>query len=121
MNLRAQVEEDLAFTLEDPDGFGMSVTLIGPTGATQEVYGQVLYPAKIDPMDDMEVVVRKTVVTLRRSSLSPVPASGEKWSCEIPVSPVSGASTELYMIEQPTEGGESLGFIRLYLTKAKQS
>lgn len=129
MNLREQVESDLSFTLEglwglpveliDPDGNEITLTVSGAP-----LVGQILYDVvKINPETGEEMIVNKPVVTLRRSSLSRVPEPGEKWFVRIPTSPSTTATKEDFIIDQtrPPEGGASIGFIRLYLRRAKES
>lgn len=124
MNLRAQAEADLAVTLEDEvTGFGMTVELISPDGEVIEAVGQVLYDS-IETNDmGLQTIVHKPVVTLRRSSLSRVPLSKDRprWACRIPISLEPDAETSTYIVENPTEGGGSIGLIRLYLTRAEQA
>jgi len=122
MNLREQAEADLAATLEDPGDWGLPVILISPDGEIQELYGQIVYDTRrFDPEIGMDVVVHQPVVTLRRSSLIRVPAAGEKWAVRIPELPSSTAAKITHAIERAPEGGKSIGFIRLYLTKAIQA
>jgi hypothetical protein len=120
MSLRHRIERDLAVTLEGE--FGLPVVLISPNGIEQELVGQVLYDTmRIDPDTGATIVINQPVVTLRRSSLIRIPISGERWAVKIPATPLEGAALETYFLEQPTEDGRSMGFIRLYLTKVVQS
>jgi hypothetical protein len=131
MNLRAQAEADLATTLEDVDGFGMPVILIAPdgtvidkkAGTTVALTGQIVYDSTETSEIGIPTIVHKPVVTLRRSSLSriPLPTDRPRWACRVPVSPLVGAPLATFLVENPTEGGGTLGFVRLYLTRAEQS
>lgn len=123
MNLRAQAEADLAVSLEDITGFGLPVELITPDGEVIEAVGQVLYDSTITNEMGLETIVHKPVVTLRRSSLSRIPLSTDRprWACRIPGTPSPDADLVTYIVETPTEGGGSIGFIRLYLTRAEQA
>jgi hypothetical protein len=122
LNLRVQIEEDLATTLESADDFGLPVILISPDGEIQEVNGQILYDTqKIDPETGLDMIVHKPVVTLRRSSLTRIPAGGEKWGIRIPETPDPDADKTLHMLEQAPEDGRSIGYIKLYLTRAVQA
>lgn len=122
MNLRVQIEEDLALTLESPDDYGLPVKLIDPDGGIQELNGQVLYDTKvIDPETGLPVIVHQPVVTLRRSSLTRVPRAGEKWAVSIPEVPGPDADKVLHTVERAPEDGGSIGFIRLYLMRVKQA
>ena len=69
------------------------------------------------------VVVHEPLVTLRRSSLTRVPAAGERWEVKFPISPVAGAAVVSFMLSaaRAPEGGETLGIIRLYVQKVSQS
>ncbi len=128
MNLREQAEEDLGDTLEDPDGPGLPVILISPDGVEQtksinypdnDLSGQILYDTTVfDPESGMNVIVSIPVVTLRRSSLARVPVAGEDWFVKIPETPDASAPKVSHVLERAPQGGKSIGFIRLYLTRA---
>lgn len=122
-NLRELVESDLETTLEDSvAGFGLPIELIDPDGNEETVNGQVLYDTIIEnPETGQEIVVPKPVVSIRRSSLSRIPKDGESWLVRIPETPAVEANKEDYLLERPSEGGRTIGYIRLYLMKAKQS
>lgn len=122
MGIRADIETDLADTLEDPDDYGMAVELISPAGVEQTqsandvtklLYGQVLYDTTTeDPATGMMIVTDRPVITLRRSSLDALPARG--WIVRYPESPIEGAAMVTRYIEQAPQGGRSIGFIRIY-------
>jgi hypothetical protein len=121
-NLREIVEFDLATTLEGD--FALPVELVaGDTGIEYTgLLGQVLYDSRIEnPVTGGEESIHKPVVTLRRSSLTRIPVSGEKWVVRIPLTPSTTAPLEPFSLEIATEGGDSIGFIRLYLMKPEQS
>lgn len=121
LNLREQVETDLADTLEGE--FALPVVLVAPDGITQNVTGQVLYDSiEFNPDTGESVVVNKPVVVLRRSSLSRIPEAGETWFVKIPTDPSRTATLEDFVIsrDKPSIGGRSIGIIRLYLQKASQ-
>jgi hypothetical protein len=129
INLRERAETDLSFTLEGV--FALPVVLIGPgaesgvepAGQTQSVTGQVLYDRRVlNPDTGDEMVIPEPVVSLRRSSLDPVPQPGEKWIVQIPTTPSSTAELETFVVnfDRAPEGGASIGFIRLYLQRATQ-
>lgn len=121
-NLREQAETDLAVTLEGD--FGLPVELTGPDGLTQSVTGQVLFDHReLNPDTGEEIVIAEPVVTLRRASLSRIPQPGETWFVKIPQTPSTSATLAPYVInrDRPPEGGGSIGFIRLYLQKARQA
>lgn len=128
MTLRAEIEADLAETLEGD--FGLPVELVAPDGtrysksandATADLVGQVLYDTTSQDGDGNTVIDHKPVVTLRRTSLARIPQPGEKWAVEIPIAPTSTATRETFMLERASQDGGSIGFVRLYLTAAVQS
>ncbi len=129
-NLRKRVEADLETSLEKD--WGLPVVLVSPDGEvidTSEnsgdaLTGQVLYDTvRVNPETGEPVIVNNPIVTLRRSSLSRVPAPGEKWVVKIPVDPDPDADLTEFVIStaRPPEGGRSIGFIKLFLQKAKQT
>jgi len=129
MNLREQAESDLFDTLEDQEtGFGLPVVLIAPDGTKQDksandptldLSGQILYDTLVvDPQSGLEMVIHKPVISLRRSSLDQIPVAGEGWGVMIPETPDRTATKVLHTIERAPEDGKSIGFIRLYLTRA---
>jgi len=120
MGLRAEIEEDLEDFLEGDD-YGQSVVLISPDGVTySDLMGQVLYDSISQTEDGVQVIDHNPVVTLRRSSLTKIPATNEKWSVNIPTGPRDDAPRETLILERASEDGGSIGFIRLYLRKAEQ-
>jgi len=128
VGLRAEIEEALGETLEAE--FGLPVVLTSPDGVrystsandpTAELVGQVLYDTVSQDTDGNQILDHRPVVTLRRSSLTRVPAAGEKWSVEIPTTPRADSPRETFLVERASEDGGSIGFIRLYLRKAAQS
>jgi hypothetical protein len=127
INLRQKAEEDLSKTLEGD--FGLPVILVDPAGTeiTENVdettlKGQILYSTTRIDLTGEPVIVNNPVVSLRRSSLSRVPAPGEKWFVRIPIDPTEGATIEDFIIDpdRSPEGGRDIGFIRLYLRRAVQ-
>lgn len=124
-NLRELAESDLGETLENSSsGFGLPVELIAPDGTVYTgLTGQVLYDSTESTEGGLPIVVHKPVVTLRRSSLERVPQQSEKnqWICKIPLTPDPDADLVTFVVEEPVESGGSIGFIRLYLTRAEQS
>lgn len=136
-NLRERVEEDLGVTLEDPKQWGLPVELTGPDGIEIKIsanspdpenplllYGQVLYnTVRVNPETGEQVVTALPVIVLRRSSLARIPQDGERWFIKFPKDPSLTAEFADYTLnaDQATEGGRSIGFIRLYPKKAVQS
>lgn len=129
VHLREIVESDLELTLEDD--WGLPVVLYAPDGTkydksandtTKDLVGQVLYDTRIeDPATGAEIIVHKPVITLRKTSLTRIPISGEKWIIEIPTTPEYAGTKTAFYVERPSEDGSSIGFIRLYLMAADQS
>lgn len=121
VDLRDLAENHLGITLEG--AASKEVILTDPDGAIQTVRGQVLYDKTVlNPMTGQDVVTNEPVVSLRISSLTRVPQKRERWFIKIPVSPVSGAPVEDFVLDggRAQEGGASIGYIRLYPKKAKQ-
>jgi hypothetical protein len=129
MNLRERVEQDLAITLEGK--FKLPVELVDPEGVeytksandpTSDLVGRVVYDRLIEnPDHGGPMVVDKVHVTLRRSSLTRVPVAGETWAVRVPETPHVDADKETFLMEDPPEGGRSIGYIQLHLMKAAQS
>ena len=128
---RAIIESDLYETLEGD--YGLPVELIAPDGTkqtksannpTEDLMGQILYDSIIqDPNTGLDIVVHKPVVSLRRSSLTTVPDAtpGDNWAVRIPLEPSVSAPKVTFRIGRVTEGGDSIGFVRLYLERIEQS
>jgi hypothetical protein len=118
-------ESDLADTIEGE--FGVPVTLVTPDGETvtttvdgRPLVGKVRWSwPNENPETGVAVAIENPVVTLRRSSLSRVPATGENWGIIIPRGPRSGDETELYTLDTSyaVEGGRTLGKVRLPLVR----
>lgn len=128
-NLREAVESDLGKSLEGE--WGLPVVLVAPDGTVidtslnsgEALTGQIIYDTvQVNPDTGDSMIVSKPVVSLRRSSLSRIPVSGEKWLVKIPITPSTTATLEDYMIDpsRAVEGGRTIGFVRLYLRKVKQ-
>ena len=134
-NLRERTEQDLGTTLEGQ--FGLPVELTGPGGIEiktsanspdplnpLDLMAQILYTTvRVSPETGEEMVTSEPVIVLRRSSLSRVPQDGEKWFIKFPKDPSLTAEMANYALTpgRATEGGRSIGFIRLYPTKVIQS
>ncbi len=71
MSLRQLAESDLAFTLEDPNGFGWPVTLTDPLGVSANLTGQAHDISQIiDPDTGTAISGRSTAFVLRSSSIT---------------------------------------------------
>ncbi len=122
MGLRAEIEAELAETLEDDDDFGLPVILTAPDGVVYAaVYGRIQYDSIVQDEGGNAVIDSNPIVTLRRSSLTRIPAPSEKWAVTIPVDPTTGAPTSKFLLERAAQGGRSIGFINLFLRRAEQS
>lgn len=123
VNLREQVERDLAISLEGQ--WSLPCDLIDPDGIIYtQVPCQFLYDTVImDPETGERAVSNEPIAVFRRSTLSRVPVAGEKWLIRAPEYPSPDAPLVDFIISatRPPEGGASLGIIRLYLRKAEQS
>lgn len=106
--------------LTDPDGIKYDTDNV--TGEILKAV-QILYDfQKFDPNTGEMVTVNEPVVSMARSSLARVPEAGERWHIRIPID--TGSTTLVDFVlsaTRPPEGGRSLGFIRLYPQKAKQT
>lgn len=134
-NLRERAEQDLSITLEKD--YGLPVELTGPDGIEYKtsanspdlqnplpLRGQVLYTTvRVSPETGEQMVTPEPVITLRRSSLARIPQDGEKWFIKFPTDPSLTAELQNFALtpNRATEGGSSIGFIRLYPTKVVQS
>lgn len=129
INLRELAESDLATTIEGETS--LPVELVCSDGTVQSMSkndpenhlsGQVLFDRAVeDPETGAEVIVRKPVVTLRRSSLDRIPMAGERWIVKIPETPSTSATLVSHRLERPPQGGGSIGTIRLYVVKIAQT
>ena len=129
VNIRELAENDLKTTLEG--GFGLPVELTPPDGIPittsvhddSQLMGQVMFDyIRQNPDSGEDIIINNPVVTLRISSLSRVPKSGEVWHVKIPTAPSLTAPLEDFIIDADAsiEGGRSIGFIRLYLRRIEQ-
>jgi hypothetical protein len=124
-DLRASIETDLGDTLESE--FGVAVEFVDPAGAVYSetkdgdpLVGQVLYDTISQDADGNQIIDHLPNVTLRRSSLTRVPAPGEAWAVKIPTAP--GATTKTtFVLERASLDGCSIGYIKMYLRAAVQS
>ena len=122
-NLRAQIENDLAETLEGE--FAMPVQITYADGTTQMykkgtsvlLSGQVLYFTRSETNETGEpIVVNMPVVSLRISSLEQMPVPGDKCHIRFAISPVAGAPTRdwVFSADRAAEDGTDIGFMRFY-------
>jgi len=123
-NLRAQIEKDLATSLEgewkidveltSPDGIKQTMSKNNPSA---KLGGQVLYFSRGEnPTTGEAIIVNLPVVTLRVTSLDRVPAPGETWYIKMPIAPQVGAVKRSFICsaDRAPEHGTDIGFIRLY-------
>jgi hypothetical protein len=129
MNLRALAESDLQYTIEGE--YGMRVSLTAPDGTLinkdkngNPLMARITYcQPRMDSNTGMMTIVDNPVVTLRRSSLTRIPATGENWKIVIPAGPREDAASVTYLLDssRPSGQGKNLGIIRLYLIEVEQS
>ena len=128
MDLRALAEEDLLDTLEGD--FATPVILVTPEGEyvaeTAEgttLKGRVLWSRKETNLETGEpVTVPSPLVTLRESSLTRIPKTGEKWLVQIPSGPRPGSPLTEYLLDMASvvEDGRNHGVIHLPLLMVEQ-
>lgn len=127
INLREQIERDLAVTLEG--NYRLPVELIAPDGTKQVysaqdgeslLYGQVLWDhLTADPETGAMLVVNNPTVVLRKTSLDRIPQNGETWVVRIPLTPDEDAPLVSHMMERAVHHGSSIGFVKLFLMRAQ--
>ncbi|NIA28334.1 MAG: hypothetical protein GWP06_00300 [Actinobacteria bacterium] len=104
---------------------GTTVFLIDPDGVKTEHDDCTFLSGRVTQSPDSgeEMVVFRPVATFPRSSLTRIPADGEKWALLAPLDPeIPDTLTTLSLDpSKAIEGGRSLGTIRLYLSEVKQS
>ena len=123
-SLLPRIERDLGTTIEG--AFSVPVVLVSPDGERIEktadgrpLCGFVRWTRKeTSPEGGEPIVVHAPVVTLRLSSLSRVPATGEKWFVQIPECLRMGAPMADYLLDvsAAVEAGRSLGTVTLPLS-----
>jgi len=130
VGLREMAEADLAETLEGE--WALPVVLIDPEGNRYDtsandplapLTGQVLYGKRaFNPDTGEDIFINTPVVTLRISSLTRVPVDGERWGVKIPTRPsMTAPMVDFLFTVRPSEGGASIGVVRLYLQRAAQA
>lgn len=122
MNLRKVIESDLAKTLEDPEDFGLPITIIYPNGSTQELSGKIVYGWKEIEPDTQQIIVNDApIVTLRILSMSQEIKNGDKFAIRIPKSPDPDAAKVTFVTEHGrVEHSRSIGFVKIFLHEAEQ-
>jgi hypothetical protein len=97
-SLRDQAAADLRSIVEDPAGFGWSITITNPAGTSAQVYGLSQDIAlAIDPLTGVAVAGRTATVALTRASLAAA-ALGD------PVAVVSEAGKPWLVSFEDTDG-----------------
>jgi hypothetical protein len=116
--------KDWGLQVELTDPAGIRYTTDAETGETLKAI-QVLYDyRKFNPETGEEIIVHEPIVIMALGSLSRVPVAGEKWQIKFPIDPANPAVlSDDYVLSElrAPEGGQSLGYIRLYPHKVKQS
>lgn len=126
IDLNAISERALGKTIEGL--WGQEVILTGPDGVRQYPRGQVVREAESVSEDSRGIaqggrhslVVTKSSVVLRTSSLNPVPDSEENWMCAIPIGPQEDAPMQTMYVEAVPQGSKTIGLTVLKLTSAKE-
>ena len=125
----ALAEADLSGVIEGE--FGLPVTLITPDGATVDktVDGKPLTGFVRHSYTDTrqqrggseKTIINSPVVKLRLSSLSKMPATGEKWTVGIPESPRADAALSWYILDanRPVEINRDRGTVKLFLARMR--
>ncbi|HUX61451.1 MAG TPA: hypothetical protein VMV32_09090 [Ignavibacteriaceae bacterium] len=106
---------------QDPDGIIYNID--NETGEELRTL-QTLYDRRVENPDTGEAMtVHEPVIVQARSSLSRIPAPGEKWSIKFPLDPMDETVLSNYVFtpDRSIEGGSSLGFFRIYPIKLVQS
>lgn len=119
VGIRELMESDLSVTLEGD--FAEKIDLIDPDGVRyQDIPAQVLRE-HIEETENGIITVQEPIVTIRLKTLVRIPKADETWHVLIPSSPVAGAAKIDFITEKAPIENNSIGFVRLYLTKAVQS
>jgi hypothetical protein len=127
VNLRALAELDLKTTLESE--FKLPVFLTGPDGIDystntdgQPLSGQIIYETIEFDATGAGIKSPNPVVTLRRSSLVRIPVNSEVWEIRIPITPDLDGTLKTFLTGPAApEGGDSIGYIKLFLREVEQS
>lgn len=105
----------------DPDGIVYNTD--NETGKPLRTL-QTLYDRRdVNPDTGEAMTVHEPIIAQARSSLSRIPAPGEKWSIKFPLDPTDETVLSNYVFtpDRSIEGGSSLGFFRIYPIKLVQS
>ena len=111
----------LPVELIDPDGNKYDTDY--ESGETLQAV-QILYDRRdLDPNTGETVIIHEPVIVIALSSLERIPAAGEKWGIKFPLDPTDPDTLSYYLFtgDRAPEGGNSLGFIRIYPFKVEQS
>jgi len=127
-NARHMVEADLATLLEgdfasvNTKGVGM-ITLIDPDGLRhQGIKGRIDYDYVSMTSQGETIAVHEPVVVVRKSSLPRVPKPGERWFIQMPTGPQPTDPLYTFKLNtaRPVDGGETIGFLKMYPKRADQ-
>ena len=117
--LRAEIEADLADTIEGE--LGTDVTVISPDGTKHTLTGRVVSSYRRESAEGT-VVIQEPAITLRRSSFltafGKLPDGLENWTVRFSLDPV-GTALETMLISVP-EGSRTIGFLTFYPQKIEQ-
>ena len=104
----------LPIILQDPDG--ITYDKDNETGEELKAI-QILYDRRVENPDTGEIVIiHEPIITIASASLLRIPEPGEKWSIRFPLDPKEPdtLSNFVFTPDRSIEGGNSLGFIRIY-------
>ncbi|NIP56146.1 hypothetical protein GWN42_31400 [candidate division KSB1 bacterium] len=122
MSLRKQIEADLAKSLENPNDFGLPVTIIYPDGSEQTLDGKIVYGwESVEPETQQIIYNDAPIVTLRISSMNQEIKAGQKIGFRIAKTPDPDASTVTFISEHGrVVHSRSIGFVKIFLHEAEQ-
>lgn len=128
-NLRAVISDDLVQTLEGE--YGLPVSLIGPDGQIYSkdkngnpLKARIVWGTTRPNLQTGELTkINEPVASLRKASLSRVPKSTETWVVMITDGPQGETASVAWYLDKgrAVDGDDSIGIVRLYLTKVAQS
>ena len=118
---------------QNQKNWSLPIILQGPGGITYNKDNetgedltaiQILYDRRVENPDNGAIMmVHEPVITIANSSLSRIPADGEKWSIKFPLDPTDPDTLSNYAFnpDRASEDGSSLGFFRIYPERLVQS
>jgi len=120
-NLRELGESLLSLTVRGP--FALPIDLTPPSGAKFSSEGQLVFDRiEVTPDSNEIITVVNPVAVLQRSALEVVPQNGENWHFRMPLTPSTTGTKFDFVLDESktTDGGKSLGIIRVYMKFVEQ-